>query len=109
MKSDGNQAETTEAEQGETAAQWVAQGLSFKRKVGTRQQAKRVVRAFKPKPRSKPTPPVEQKRPGAGYRLRFGKHNGERLDTIPEGYLEWLVGTADAAIGGARQTAATNN
>jgi hypothetical protein len=27
--------------------------------------------------------------------MPFGKHRGERIDTIPRGYLRWLSGNAD--------------
>jgi len=33
--------------------------------------------------------------------FRFGKHRGERFDSVPEDYLRWIVeGQNDAARGG---------
>jgi uncharacterized protein (DUF3820 family) len=90
------------------AAQRVARGFGHRKKVGTCQQAKRVARAVKgrkPKSAAKPKPPApaEPQRPEADYRLRFGRHSGERLGDIPERYLEWLVGTAKAKAPSVRE------
>jgi uncharacterized protein (DUF3820 family) len=35
--------------------------------------------------------PISRNRGSGGYRLPFGIHQGRKLDTVPTGYLRWLV------------------
>jgi hypothetical protein len=76
------------------AAQRVARGLGHRKKVGTRQQAKRVTAKIRqPKRKAEPKP-----KPGGSHRLRFGKHSGWRLDAVPEDYLIWMRGIDSSSL-----------
>ena len=76
------------------AAQRVARGLGHRKKVGTRQQAKRVTAKIRqPKRKAEPKP-----KPRGSHRLRFGKHSGWRLDAVPEDYLIWMRGIESGSL-----------